>query len=253
VNRVVRLWTNRRAVSPAFRSIRDHQWYYWVRCSRSILEPLALRCDLRAIYPIRLIPNHWYFTMDCIEIRIVKIGQVDREAMSGKVGLIGRTLSIGIIAVSMVPGVARAENAAVWGQVGPWKILMDKMLGNGCFMVSDFSNGTSFRPGFNNVSHNVYFTMGNRAWSIEVGKLYNIGAQFDNSVTTPVRHWRAVGVDLGGYMDFQASFNRPARHQTLKFFSQQGDLLTHLSMLDSAAATAETINCNQQLHSPDNN
>lgn len=62
-----------------------------------------------------------------------------------------------------------------------WSVHIDESLGNGCFAIAEYSGGTSFRIGFNNLDEElgVYVLFGNESWtSLEEGKKYRISIQF---------------------------------------------------------------------------
>jgi hypothetical protein len=65
------------------------------------------------------------------------------------------------------PGGVRTNNAvhwrtAEWGQVGGWKIRVDRTLGNGgCFAFQSYEDGSVIRLGFNPERKTIYFLLGN--------------------------------------------------------------------------------------------
>jgi hypothetical protein len=51
---------------------------------------------------------------------------------------------------------------AEWGQVGGWKIRVDRTLGNGgCFAFQSYEDGSVIRLGFNPERKTIYFLLGN--------------------------------------------------------------------------------------------
>ncbi|MCY4320615.1 MAG: hypothetical protein OXE76_15895 [Alphaproteobacteria bacterium] len=68
-----------------------------------------------------------------------------------------------------------------YSTAGNWRIAVDPSLGNGCFVIGDFTQGTSIRLGFNFHDDNAefYILFGNAKWrSIEYGKNYSVQLQF---------------------------------------------------------------------------
>jgi hypothetical protein len=149
-------------------------------------------------------------------------------------------------------GAAQAENAK-WGKVGPWEIMVDRSNGNGCFMLGSYPgpNPVYLRVGFNNVNNNAYLMIASPAWpSLEPGKVYAISGQFDNETPTT---WHATAIKVTENITaLQATFNDP--YGSMATFGQRlnlrlyynGNLVTNLKLTGTAAAAAETINCNRQ-------
>lgn len=162
-----------------------------------------------------------------------------------------KLLMAGVMTLAMA-GAAVAKDSPKWSQVGPWSIFVDQSVGNGCFMSSGYS-GTFLRVGFNNTEHSSYFLIGNAAWqSLEAGKQYEVTGQFDDGV---LAHWNAYAVNFGGATFLRVSFNSPSPTEVMTVFGQRlnlklfyhGRILANLNLNGTAAAAAETINCNRQL------
>lgn len=159
-----------------------------------------------------------------------------------------------LVALNLSYGTAIADDSgsARWAEVGPWHILVDKTMGNGCFMLSSYGSGTALRVGFNNRNNTAYFIIGNSAWqALEAGKQYQIGGQFDGG---QMAHWTATAVKMGDGTFLSVPFSSPSPSDVMLAFGQRlnlkvyyrGNLLSSMNLNGTAAAAAETINCNRQ-------
>ncbi|PYX67651.1 MAG: hypothetical protein DMG78_27225, partial [Acidobacteria bacterium] len=92
-----------------------------------------------------------------------------------------RALAFAALCWSALATSAVAQNTAEWGQVGGWKIRVDRTIGNGCFAYQTYQDGSLIRLGFNPESKTIYFLLGNASWqSLEAGKKYQITFEFDS-------------------------------------------------------------------------
>src|SRR6056297_948950 len=63
--------------------------------------------------------------------------------------------------------------------VAGWHILIDPSLGNGCFAIAEFEEGTALRVGLDMDGQSVYVVVGDSSWrSIEYGKSYKVSIVF---------------------------------------------------------------------------
>jgi hypothetical protein len=156
---------------------------------------------------------------------------------------------------SLCWGSAMADNndSAKWTNVGPWQVLVDKTMNNGCFMMGGYPGiGVMLRVGINNLNNTAYFIIGNRVWqSLEAGKRYQLGGQFDGG---SIEYWTATAIKMGNRTFLMVPINSPSPDEVVQKFGQRlnfrlyysGNLLASMN-LKAAAAAAETINCNHQL------
>lgn len=93
-----------------------------------------------------------------------------------------RALLATMIMLLTLAGPALAQSdAPLWKEVGDWQIRVDTSLGHGCFAVSRYESGTTFRIGFDMEARKAYLIVGNDAWkSLENGKEYSLIFRFDN-------------------------------------------------------------------------
>jgi hypothetical protein len=97
---------------------------------------------------------------------------------------------------------ASAQDAVEWGEVAGWTIAVDTTLGNSCFALTAFEDGTILRIGFDNTDARgpLYIMFGNQKWrSLEEGKDYDLVIQMDNE---PEWDAPARGVSMGEDMVF---------------------------------------------------
>lgn len=157
-----------------------------------------------------------------------------------------------LLALGLPFSSAYAQDSAAWAKVGNWDVRVDPTLNNSCFMVGGYRSGTILRVGFDNRHNASYFVIGNAAWrSLEVGKRYQLGAQFDGG---QIAYWDAQAVSMGDTIALSVVFNSPSPNEVLAVFGQrlslrlfyQGTAVANLRLSGTAAAAAETINCNNQ-------
>ena len=148
---------------------------------------------------------------------------------------------------------AKSQETLTWKEVGGWQIRVDRTLGNACFMIATWEQGTILRIGFfsgQSVSTVPYIILGNIYWtSIQEGKDYSLTFRFDNE-----RPWAvdATGYRLGqhifllfevGSWDFVDEFMR--KHGVRIVYN--GQVIANLSLSNSFAALKETANCHVQM------
>lgn len=149
------------------------------------------------------------------------------------------------------PALAKSE-APLWTKVGVWQIRVDPTVGNGCFAVSVFQDGSLFRVGFDMESGHVYVIFGNNSWkSIEVGKEYSLTFKFDRE--SP---WSgaATGTNFadGGHPFLTAVITDPkflsefARKNVLSIHYQRSEI-ARLSLRGSQRALKEMFLCQQAM------
>ncbi|WP_374407429.1 hypothetical protein [Pelagerythrobacter sp.] len=107
------------------------------------------------------------------------------------------------------PTQSRATDTSEWASIGHWRVMVDKTLGDSCFLITQFEDNTNFRIGFDrkNGGQN-YLMLGNEAWgSLNVGDQHGMTFQFD--AESP---WEAQAevVDLNGYVALMVSFSDSA-------------------------------------------
>lgn len=161
-------------------------------------------------------------------------------------------LSALIAVVASSPSIA--EDAILWKEVNGWAVLMDKSMGNACYVTTYFEEGTLLRFGFNFLGEKakLYFALGNKKWkSLEVGKEYPVEIQFDknpiwtaNAFAIKINEINHITISIAD-TDFADEFKR--NHRVVAKF--RGNEIAVLRLGGSAAAINELIECQKTVNS----
>ena len=157
------------------------------------------------------------------------------------------------LATSLLVQPALAQDTQEWGMVGDWLIGIDPSLGNACYALNSYEDGTVLRTGldFSGDENVWYILLGNDRWqSLEVDGEYEITMQFDREPA-----WTAVaaGVDMGGEAAFLYIFGSDANffdEFILKHgvsFTYDGAEIASLSLAGSARALVGMVQCQEEL------
>lgn len=148
------------------------------------------------------------------------------------------------------PAVAADDGTAAWGKVGGWQIRVDRSIGDGCFALQGYRDGSVLRLGFDMTRKAIYLIVGNDDWrSIELGKLYHIDFVFDGTARYSgdfrgVRLGHAVFL-AGTSLSFD--FTRDFMERSAVRIYYRGALISNLSLRDTYAAVGEVIHCQQEI------
>jgi hypothetical protein len=156
------------------------------------------------------------------------------------------------VAASMAarPATAGDDGTAAWGSVGGWRIRVDRSIGNGCFALQGYRDGSVLRLGFDMTRKAIYLVLGNASWrSIELGKLYRIDFVFDGA-TRYSGDFR--GVRLGGSTflagtSLSFDFTRDFMERNEVRIYYRGAMVGDLSLRNTYAAVAEVVHCQQEI------
>jgi hypothetical protein len=168
-----------------------------------------------------------------------------------------------LLVILLGPTCAFAQDTIPWKKVGPWNILVDRIVGYGCFMVAEYEQGTILRLGIAPKTGDVYILLADAAWkSLEVQKDYDLEIQFDSE-----RPWKAPSraIKLGSATflmvktnDLKAGVNfleEFARKQGMRV-RYQTKQVANLSLRSSAVAIVEMLDCHasmQERRAPSSN
>lgn len=161
-----------------------------------------------------------------------------------------RAALMAVLSLAAAPASAQDAEIASWGEVKGWAIGVDFTVGNGCFISTDFEDGTRFRLGFDKNQGGAFMVVGNPGWaSIEDGKEYDIKVRMDRAAP-----WLATAT--GGRLDeipvlvayttesnFIVEFMRK-RGITVDY---DGTTIANLSLRGSSAAVGEMIRCQEEM------
>lgn len=155
---------------------------------------------------------------------------------------------------SIVATSAFAEDSIFWKSVGNWDVFVDPSMGNACYAVVSYRDGTILRLGFDFTTdqRSIYIGFGSESWrSLEIGKDYDIVIQFDQN---PIWKATATAVSVGpvNYLkasttdtNFIVEFSR--KHAVRAWF--EGRQITSLTLSGSAAAISEMLDCQKATNS----
>lgn len=155
-----------------------------------------------------------------------------------------------VVAAALAAGPAAAQDTEQWGTARGWDVRVDSSMGDGCFVLAGFEDGTVFRLGFDRTDDSAYLMVGNDDWSsIEEGKDYALEIRMDRAAP-----WEApaTGVRLDGSpflfipldeADFVDEF---MRKHTLAI-DYDGTAVAHLSLEGSSAAIVEMVECQEKV------
>ena len=161
-------------------------------------------------------------------------------------------LAAALALVTTTATTATADQAAVWKRgVAGWNILVDRSIGDGCFMTTTYRNGTALRVQFNPRKDMVQMIVGHADWrSIAKGQSYDMAVRFGGR---PSWTGAARGLRLGTLpaiiMDVPFERERAKRFiaefrsmpEVRVFF--RGGTIAHLSLTGAGPALTELYAC----------
>jgi hypothetical protein len=145
---------------------------------------------------------------------------------------------------------ASAQDTADWGQVGGWRIKVDRTIGDGCFAMQVYEGGTVVRIGFDIAQQHIYLFFGDDDWtSLEEGKTYPIRVVFDGSESYD---GEMSGVRLGNVVFLNHSqigtdFVKDFMERDVMQIFYRGSQIANLSLRNTYAAVSEIIHCQREL------
>ena len=155
-----------------------------------------------------------------------------------------------VAAVVSGPREVLAQTAPKWAQVGGWEIRVDKSVGNGCFAMQRYEDGTVVRIGVNVGQKSVYLLFLNDAWkSLEVGKIYPVRIVFDgvSSYDGEMKgHRLAGGALVLAHSNLSTEFVRDFMQRNSMQIYYHGSRIAALSLRNTYAAIGEVINCQKE-------
>ena len=149
-------------------------------------------------------------------------------------------LAFCFLCVSWHSSAQQSDKPPKWAEVGGWEIRVDSSVGNGCFAMQVYEDGTVVRIGVNVEKQAIYLLFMNPAWkSIEQGKIYPVRVVFDGVSTyngEMVGHRLAGGAITLAHRDLSTAFVK----------DYQGNQIAGLSLRNTYAAVAEVFNCQKE-------
>lgn len=160
-----------------------------------------------------------------------------------------KTRAFGAVAVSVLcAGMAMAQDPIPYGEAGGWEVLIDPSLGNGCFLISEFEDGSVVRIGFDRTAGNGYVIAFNEGWGdIVEGQQYPVSFMLDDQQYDGT----AVGMSLSGLPGAMITFDNVdfladlAMRQTMSLSNEGAEVMV-IDLTGSAAAIEQTIACQEE-------
>jgi hypothetical protein len=160
------------------------------------------------------------------------------------------TIGIGGLALT-IPSQTHAQKPAKWAQVGGWDIRVDQSVGNGCFAMQTYEDGTVVRMGVDVSQQRIYLLFLNDAWkSLEVGKIYPVRIVFDGASAyngNMKGHRLAGGATVLSHSNLSSEFVKDFMQRNGMRIYYQGSSIANLSLRNTYAAMAEVLNCQKEL------
>ncbi len=160
-----------------------------------------------------------------------------------------KTRVFGAVAISVLcAGMAMAQDPIPYGEAGGWEVLIDPSLGNGCFLISEFEDGSVVRIGFDRTAGTGYVIAFNEGWGdIVEGQQYPVSFMLDDQQYDGT----AVGMSLSGLPGAMITFDNVdfladlAMRQTMSLSNEGGEVMV-IDLTGSAAAIEQTIACQEE-------
>lgn len=155
----------------------------------------------------------------------------------------------GAVAISaLFASVALAQDLVPYGEAGGYDVVIDPTLGNGCFLTSEFEDGSTVRIGFDRAAEKGYVATFNEAWGdIVDGQEYPVTFMLDDQQYDGT----ATGIYLSEvpgaliYFDSMDFLNDLASRSTLSL-SSNGEEVMVIDLTGTDEAIGMTITCQEE-------
>lgn len=157
--------------------------------------------------------------------------------------------AFGAVAISaLFAGAALAQDLVPYGEAGGFAVMIDPTLGNGCFLTSDFEDGSTVRIGFDRTAGKGYVAAFNNAWGeIVDAQEYPVTFFLDDQQYDGT----AVGVHLSDvpgaviYFDSVDFLADLAARQTMSLVNE-GEEVMVIDLTGTDEAIGQTIACQEE-------
>lgn len=154
-------------------------------------------------------------------------------------------LKLTAILMGCVALASAAQAQELVGEAGGWEIYRDASMGNGCYMTSEFEDGSIVQVGFDLAEDAGFMSVFNAGWTdIEDGATYPVSFDLGPETYTADSLGMNTG-DLGGILvlieeeDFLTDL---ALRSDLVLSNDSGEV-AHLDLEGSRSAVLATIDC----------
>jgi hypothetical protein len=140
---------------------------------------------------------------------------------------------------------ATAQDVEFWGSVENWDIVVDRTVGDGCRIQSEFDDGTFLVIGYDANEDTGYLAVFNTVWGdVVAGDLYDIEIAFDDAVwEAEAEGIYANGVPGGEILVDSVDFLYDMADSTALELWSGDEFLTGLDLSFAAEALDEVVRC----------
>lgn len=142
---------------------------------------------------------------------------------------------------------ATADDLMPYSEAGGFQIVVDTTLGNGCFLTSEFEDGSTVRIGFDRTAGNGYVAAFNTAWGeIEDGTEYPISFMLDEEKYDGNAKGMHLGEVPGVVVTFDSvDFLTDLAARNVMVLQSEGEDVMSIDLSGTDEAVAETIACQE--------
>jgi hypothetical protein len=148
-------------------------------------------------------------------------------------------------AFALIGSTAFAQDLVPYSEAGGWDVVIDTTLGNGCFLTSEFEDGSTVRIGFDRLAGTGYVAAFNESWGeIVDGQTYPVSFLLDEEQYDG----EAAGIYLddlpGALITFDSiDFLTDLAARNAMTLQSEGEDVMSIDLSGSDAAIVETIAC----------
>lgn len=155
-----------------------------------------------------------------------------------------------LVAVVCGPVEVQAQKSGKWADVGGWEIRVDASVGNGCFAIQEYEDGSIVRIGVDVDNKRIYLFFSNNAWkSLEQGKIYPVRVVFDGVSTYngEMNGYRLSGGTMVlAHRNLNTDFVKDFMLRNVMRIYYEGRQIASLSLRNTYAAISEVSNCQSE-------
>ena len=158
-----------------------------------------------------------------------------------------------VLVVAGVSVHADSRETVQFSRAGPWYIMVDRTVANGCFVVGRFTAGTVVRVGWAPSIQKFYMMYGDDRWpKLDLNDTYTAKFNFDDGASTYTGTMKPIKVGTDTLLmhdnistEFMVDF---AKRGVLTVFGNNGERWARLSLESSQQAIDELLRCQKQMN-----